>query len=70
MRCDVNEIKCGNSCSVKLKSLEKGYKLTMDNFKKGMVLVDIENHLDPAEICEIEDLIVFIQVQIKWVIKV
>ena len=58
LRCDVNEIKCGNSCSVKLKSLEKGYELTTDNFKKGMVLVDIENHLDPAEIFEIEGLIV------------
>ena len=58
LRCDVNEIKCGNSCSVKLKSLEKGYELSTDNFKKGMVLVDIENHLDPAEIFEIEGLIV------------
>jgi len=57
LRCDVNEIKCGNSCSVKLKSLEKGYELTTDNFKKGMVLVDLENHLNPTEIFEIEGLI-------------
>ena len=57
LRCDVNEICCGNSCSVKLRSLDKGFELNTQNFKKGMVLVS-ENHLPPTLEFEIEAVIV------------
>ena len=51
-------IECGNECSVKLKSLEKGYDLTQENFRKGMILVSPEDHLTPCMEFEIEALIV------------
>ena len=57
LRCDVNEICCGNSCSVKLRSLDKNFELNTQNFKKGMVLVS-ENHLTPTFEFEIEAVIV------------
>jgi GTPase len=41
---DVNEIYCGNSCPINLRSLDKNFELTTQNFIKGMVLVS-ENHL-------------------------
>ena len=44
LRCDVNEIYCGNSCPIKLRSLDKNFELTTQNFIKGMMLVS-ENHL-------------------------
>lgn len=58
LRGDVNEVLCGNSCSLKLKSLEKGLELSTDIFRKGMVLVSPESHLQPTIEFEIEALIV------------
>ncbi|MCQ2815738.1 MAG: GTP-binding protein [archaeon] len=58
LRGDVNEIKCGNSCSLKLKSLDKSYDLTTTNFRKGMVLVPLGNKLLPSKEFEIEAMIV------------
>ena len=58
LRGDVNEISCGNSCSLKLKSLDKNYELSTENFRKGMVLVSPESHLTPSIEFEIEALIV------------
>ena len=58
LRTDVNEIKCGNSCSLKLKSLDKSYDLTTDNFRKGMVIVPMNNSTYPSKEFEIEALIV------------
>lgn len=57
-RVEVPMIECGNECSVKLKSMEKGYELTQDNFRKGMILVSPEEHLTPCMEFEIEALIV------------
>ncbi len=58
LRGDVNEIKCGNSCSLKLKSLDKTYDLTTTNFRKGMVLVPMNNKNLPSKEFEIEAMIV------------
>ena len=58
LRVTVNELCCGNSCSVKLKSLEKGFDLSLDNFKKGMVLVAPEMKLEPTLEFEAEAAIV------------
>ena len=58
LRKDVNEVYSGNSCSLKLKSLDKGYELTTTAFRKGMVLVSPEEHLHPTLEFEIEALIV------------
>ena len=57
LRVTVNEICCGNSCSFKLKSLDKNYELNIANFKKGMVLLDPEIKLEPTMEFEIEALI-------------
>ena len=56
LNCDVNEIYCGNSCPINLRSLDKNFELTIHNFIKGMVLVS-ENHLSPTFEFEIEAII-------------
>ncbi|MCQ2821406.1 MAG: GTP-binding protein [archaeon] len=58
LRGDVNEIKCGNSCSLKLKSLDKSFDLTTANFRKGMVIVSMNNKVVPSKVFEIEAMIV------------
>ena len=58
LRVTVNEICCGNSCSFKLKSLDKNYELNTASFKKGMVLLDPEIKLEPTMEFEVEALIV------------
>ena len=58
LRVTVNELCCGNSGSLKLKSLDKNYELNTDNFKKGMVLLDPETKLEPTMEFEVEALIV------------
>ena len=58
LRVTVNELCCGNSCSLKLKSLDKNYELSTNNFRKGMVLLDPETKLEPTMEFEVEALIV------------
>ena len=58
LRVTVNELCCGNSCSLKLKSLDKNYELSTNNFRKGMVLLDPETKLEPTLEFEVEALIV------------
>ena len=58
LRVTVNELCCGNSCSVKLKSLDKNFELNTNNFRKGMVLLDPEIKLEPTLEFEVEALIV------------
>ena len=58
LRVSVNELCCGNSCSVRLKCLDKNFDLNTDNFRKGMVLLDPENKIQPALEFEVEALIV------------
>jgi GTPase len=58
LRVTVNELCCGNSGSLKLKSLDKNYELNIDNFRKGMVLLDPETKLEPTMEFEVEALIV------------
>jgi GTPase len=58
LRVTVNELCCGNSCSVKLKSLDKNYELNTNNFMKGMVLLDPDYKLQPTLEFEVEALIV------------
>ena len=58
LRVNVNELCCGNSCSLKLKSLDKSYELNTNNFRKGMVLLDPETKLEPTMEFEVEALIV------------
>jgi GTPase len=58
LRVTVNEICCGNSCSFKLKSLDKNFELNTNSFKKGMVLLDPEIKLEPTLEFEVEALIV------------
>ena len=58
LRVSVKELCCGNSCSVKLKSLDKNFELNINNFKKGMVLLDPEIKLEPTLEFEVEALIV------------
>ena len=58
LRVTVNELCCGNSCSLKLKSLDKNYELNTNNFRKGMVLLDPETKLEPTMEFEVEALIV------------
>ena len=58
LRVTVNELCCGNSCSLKLKSLDKNYELNTNNFSKGMVLLDPETKLEPTMEFEVEALIV------------
>ena len=57
LRVTINEICCGNSCSMKLKSLDKTFELNTANFKKGMVLLDPEIKLEPTLEFEVEALI-------------
>ena len=58
LRVTVNELCCGNSCSLKLKSLDKNYELSTNNFRKGMVLLDPDTKLEPTMEFEVEALIV------------
>ena len=58
LRVNVNELCCGNSCSLKLKSLDKTFDLNTNNFRKGMVLLDPETKLEPTMEFEVEALIV------------
>ena len=58
LRVSVNELCCGNSCSLRLKSLDKSFELKTSNFRKGMVLLDIETKPEPAMEFEVEALIV------------
>ena len=58
LRVTVDELCCGNSCSVKLKSLDKNFELNTDSFTKGMVLLDQEYKLQPTMEFEVEALIV------------
>ena len=58
LRVNVKELCCGNSCSVKLKSLEKNFELSTNNFKKGMVLLDPGTKLEPTMEFEVEAVIV------------
>ena len=58
LRVTVNELCCGNSCSLKLKSLDKNYELSTNNFRKGMVLLDPDTKLEPTLEFEVEALIV------------
>jgi GTPase len=57
LRVTVNELCCGNSCSLKLKSLDKSFELSTNNFRKGMVLLDPETKLEPTMEFEVEALI-------------
>ncbi len=57
LRVSVNELCCGNSCSVKLKSLDKNFELNTNNFRKGMVLLDLDSKLEPTMEFEVEALI-------------
>jgi GTPase len=65
LRVSVNELCCGNSCSVRLKSLDKSFELTTNNFRKGMVLLDPETKLEPTLEFEVEALIVHHSTTIK-----
>jgi GTPase len=65
LRVSVNEVCCGNSCSFRLKSLDKNFELSTANFKKGMVLLDPEIKLEPTLEFEVEALIVHHQATIK-----
>ena len=65
LRVSVNELCCGNSCSVRLKSLDKSFELTSNNFRKGMVLLDPETKLEPTMEFEVEALIVHHSTTIK-----
>lgn len=58
LRVSVNELCCGNSCSVKLKSFDKTFELSTNNFRKGMVLLDPETKLVPTLEFEVEAVIV------------
>ena len=58
LRVTVDELCCGNSCSVKLKSLDKNFELNTNNFKKGMVLLETDYKLQPTLEFEVEALIV------------
>ena len=58
LRVSVNELCCGNSCSLRLKSLDKSFELKTSNFRKGMVLLDIETKPEPSMEFEVEALIV------------
>jgi len=58
IRVSVNELCCGNSCSLRLKSLDKSFELKTSNFRKGMVLLDIETKPEPTMEFEVEALIV------------
>ena len=58
LRVPVNELCCGNSCSVRLKSLDKSFELNTNNFRKGMVLLDPDTKLEPTMEFEVEALIV------------
>ena len=58
LRVPVNELCCGNSCSVRLKSLDKTFELNTNNFRKGMVLLDPDTKLEPTMEFEVEALIV------------
>ena len=58
LRVNVKELCCGNSCSVKLKSLDKNFELSTNNFKKGMVLLDPGTKLEPTMEFEVEAVIV------------
>ena len=58
LRVTVDELCCGNSCSVKLKSLDKNYELNTNSFMKGMVLLDPDYKLQPTLEFEVEALIV------------
>ena len=57
LRVTVNELCCGNSCSLKLKSLDKSFELSTNNFRKGMVLLDPETKLEPTMEFEVKALI-------------
>ena len=57
LRVPVKEIYCGNSCSLRLKSLDKNFELNTNNFRKGMVLLDPETKLEPTMEFEVEALI-------------
>ena len=58
LRVPVNDLCCGNSCSVRLKSLDKSFELNTNNFRKGMVLLDPDTKLEPTMEFEVEALIV------------
>ena len=58
LRVKVNELCCGNSCSVKLKSLDKNFEISTAGFRKGMVLVDPDTKLEPTLEFEVEAQIV------------
>ena len=58
LRVTVDELCCGNSCSVKLKSLDKNFELNTNSFTKGMVLFEPEYKLQPTMEFEVEALIV------------
>ena len=58
LRVSVKELCCGNSCSVRLKSLDKSFELNTNNFRKGMVLLDPGTKLEPTMEFEVEALIV------------
>ena len=65
LRVNVNELCCGNSCSLKLKSLDKSFELNTNIFRKGMVLLDPETKLEPTMEFEVEALIVHHSTTIK-----
>ena len=58
LRETVNELCCGNSCALRLKILDKSFELKTSNFRKGMVLLDVETKPQSAMEFEIEALIV------------
>lgn len=58
LRVPVDELCCGNSCSLKLKNLDKTFELNPTNFRKGMVLLDPESSLTPTLEFEVEAIIV------------
>ena len=58
LRVPVNELCCGNSCSLRLKSLDKSFELKSSNFRKGMVLLDVETKPELIMEFEVDALIV------------
>jgi GTPase len=57
-RVEVDSVQCGNSCSLKLKSLDKTLELKHETFRKGMILLSQDNDIYSCMEFDIEALIV------------
>jgi len=64
-RMDVDYVEAGNSCSVKLKSLDKKFELKTDNFRKGMVILGSDVPMKSCMEFEINALILHHATSIK-----